>query len=132
MALRIRAVPARADDRWRRRSWAASPAPPPQLATPNIEFHVQPLSLDQFGEPLHRFPAFTATVCNLRPESRGHVRLKSADPRARAGDPARTTCRRAADRRVAVDAIRLTRRIVLQSHAFAAIRAARNSAPAPS
>ena len=48
----------------------------PEHATPNIEFHVQPLSLDKFGEPLHRFPAFTATACNLRPLSRGHVRLK--------------------------------------------------------
>lgn len=49
--------------------------------TPNIEFHVQPLSLEKFGEPLHRFPAITVSVCNLRPESRGHVRIRSADPR---------------------------------------------------
>jgi choline dehydrogenase len=90
----------------------------PEHATPNIEFHVQPLSLDKFGEPLHRFPAFTATACNLRPLSRGHVRLKSSDPFAAPAiqpnylsDPA--------DARVAVDAIRLVRRIVMESRAFA-------------
>jgi choline dehydrogenase len=51
-----------------------------RFETPNIEFHVQPLSLDRFGEPLHDFPAITVSVCNLRPESRGHVRITSADP----------------------------------------------------
>ena len=50
--------------------------------TPNLEYHVQPLSLDKFGDPLHPFPAFTASVCNLRPASRGYVRIKSPDPRA--------------------------------------------------
>ena len=60
----------------------------PQFATPNLQFHVQPLSLDRFGTPLHRFDAFTATACNLRPESRGSIRLKSADPDAGARDPA--------------------------------------------
>lgn len=48
--------------------------------TPNLEYHVQPLSLEKFGEPLHPFPAFTASVCNLRPTARGHVRIASADP----------------------------------------------------
>ena len=48
----------------------------------NIEFHIQPLSLDRFGEPLHRFDAITPSVCNLQPTSRGHVRIKSADPTA--------------------------------------------------
>jgi choline dehydrogenase len=52
----------------------------PRFDTPNIEFHVQPLSLEKFGDPLHRFPAITVSVCNLRPESRGHVRIRSADP----------------------------------------------------
>src|SRR5262249_42017166 len=52
----------------------------PEYAPPNIQFHVQPLSLDKFGEPLHRFPAFTATACDLRPRSRGHIRLKNKDP----------------------------------------------------
>src|SRR4030095_1915369 len=46
----------------------------------NIQFHVQPLSLDKFGDPLHTFPAFTTSVCNLQPASRGSVRLRSADP----------------------------------------------------
>jgi choline dehydrogenase len=48
--------------------------------TPNIEFHVQPLSLEKFGDALHTFPAITVSVCNLRPESRGHVRVRSANP----------------------------------------------------
>src|SRR5207237_4567346 len=48
----------------------------------NIEWHVQPLSLDKFGDPLHNFPAITPSVCNLRPSSRGWVRVKSPDPGA--------------------------------------------------
>ena len=52
----------------------------PELAWPNLEYHVQPLSLDAFGEPLHRFDAFTASVCNLNPTSRG----PGADPLAAA------------------------------------------------
>jgi choline dehydrogenase len=89
----------------------------PEHATPNLQFHVQPLSLDRFGEPLHSFAAFTATACNLRPRSRGYIRLKSADPLAAPAiqpnylaDPV--------DKEVAVDAIRLVRRIVLDSAAF--------------
>jgi choline dehydrogenase len=79
-------------------------------ATPDLEYHVQPLSLDRFGEPLHPFPAFTASVCNLRPESRGVVRLKSPDPTAvPAISPNYLATER--DRSVAADAIRLTRRI---------------------
>src|SRR5262249_27820 len=50
----------------------------PSQPTPNIEWHVQPLSLDKFGDPLHPFPAITPSVCNLRPTSRGWVRIKSA------------------------------------------------------
>ncbi len=53
----------------------------PEQARANVEYHVQPLSLEKFGEPLHAFPAFTASVCNLRPASRGHVRI--AQPRRR-------------------------------------------------
>src|SRR3569623_1629949 len=84
----------------------------------NIQYHVQPLSLDKFGEPLHAYPAFTASVCNLRPQSRGHIRLKSADPmEPPAIQPRYLTAE--ADRRVAVEAITLTRRIVLESRAFA-------------
>ncbi|MCY4549056.1 MAG: GMC family oxidoreductase N-terminal domain-containing protein [Defluviicoccus sp.] len=78
--------------------------------TANLQYHVQPLSLDRFGEPLHRFPAFTASVCNLRPESRGSVCLKSPDPRE-APAIAPNYLSTPGDRRVAVEAIRLTRRI---------------------
>jgi choline dehydrogenase len=80
-------------------------------ATANIEFHVQPLSLDKFGEPLHTFPAFTVSVCNLRPTSRGHVRLKSPDPRA-APAIRLNYLSTPEDQRVAVDSLRLARRIV--------------------
>jgi choline dehydrogenase len=93
----------------------------PEYATPNIEFHVQPLSLDKFGDPLHPFPAFTATACNLRPESRGHVRLKGSDPFAPpAIQPNYLTT--PSDRHLAVEAIRLMRRIVLESRAYAPYR----------
>jgi choline dehydrogenase len=82
----------------------------PSFATPNLQYHIQPLSLDRFGEPLHPFPAFTASVCNLRPTSRGTVSLRSADPDAQPLiDPNYLATEE--DRRVAVDAIRLTRRI---------------------
>jgi choline dehydrogenase len=77
----------------------------------NIQFHVQPLSLDKFGDPLHEFPAFTASVCNLQPTSRGFVRLRSADP---ADKPVikPNYLSTDEDRRVAVDSIRVARRIV--------------------
>jgi choline dehydrogenase-like flavoprotein len=82
----------------------------PAFATANLEFHVQPLSLDKFGDPLHPFAAFTMSVCNLRPESRGSIHVGSSDsrdhPKIR---PNYLTAE--ADRHVAVDAIRLTRRI---------------------
>ena len=79
-------------------------------ASANLEYHVQPLSLEKFGEQLHGFPAFTASVCNLRPTSRGHVRIASGDSFAA---PRITTNYLAteADRKVAADALRLTRRI---------------------
>jgi choline dehydrogenase-like flavoprotein len=90
----------------------------PHFATPNLQFHVQPLSLDRFGSPLHSFDAFTATACNLRPESRGSIRVKSADPaEAPAIQPNYLDAE--ADKAVAVDAIRLLRRIVLESRPFA-------------
>jgi len=84
----------------------------PAQPTPNLEFHVQPLSLDKFGDPLHPFPAFTASVCNLRPASRGHVRIKSADPRAH---PAIMLNYLSApqDQTIAAASLRLARRIVL-------------------
>ena len=80
---------------------------------PNIEYHVQPLSLDAFGEPLHPFPAFTASVCNLNPTSRGTVQVKSArfeDAPAIAPNYLSTE----EDRKVAADSLRVTRRIVVQ------------------
>ncbi len=79
----------------------------------NVEYHVQPLSLDAFGSPLHTFPAFTASVCNLRPASRGTVRIVSPDPSA-APRIAPNYLSVDADRQVAADSIRLTRRIVSQ------------------
>ncbi|MBT5570649.1 MAG: choline dehydrogenase, partial [Alphaproteobacteria bacterium] len=85
----------------------------PSLEFPNLQYHVQPLTLEKFGEPLHPFPAFTASVCNLRPESRGTVHIKSGAP----GDKPSIRpnyLSAAADRMVAVEAIRLTRRIVNQ------------------
>jgi choline dehydrogenase len=85
----------------------------PRFATPNLEYHVQPLSLAAFGGALDPFPAFTASVANLRPQSRGSSHVVSADPHTPPAirpnylaDPA--------DRQVAVDAVRLTRRIVAQ------------------
>ncbi len=83
----------------------------PSYATANIEYHIQPLSLDKFGDPLHDFPAFTASVCNLRPTSRGSVRIKSADPHA-APAIAPNYLSTQEDRKVAADSLRLTRRIV--------------------
>jgi choline dehydrogenase len=83
----------------------------PAFETPNVEYHVQPLSLGRFGEPLHSFPAITASVCNLRPTSTGRVRLKSpeaTDPPAIAPNYLATE----EDRRVAADSIRLTRAIM--------------------
>jgi choline dehydrogenase len=82
----------------------------PSLEWPNLQYHVQPLSLDKFGEPLHPFPAFTASVCNLNPTSRGTVRLTSPDFRA-PPEIRPNYLSTDADRRVAVAAIRLTRRI---------------------
>jgi choline dehydrogenase len=79
----------------------------------NIQYHVQPLSLDRFGEPLHAFPAFTASVANVQPTSRGHIRLKTSDPAdAPAIQPNYLSTDE--DRRVAADSIRVTRNIVAQ------------------
>jgi choline dehydrogenase len=80
---------------------------------PNIEYHVQPLSLDAFGEPLHDFPAFTASVCNLNPTSRGTVQIKSARFDA-APAIAPNYLSTTEDRKVAADSLRVTRRIVSQ------------------
>ena len=79
--------------------------------TPNLQFHIQPLSLDKFGDSLHDFPAFTASVANLRPTSRGSIHARSPDADA---PPiiAPNYLSTVEDRRVAADAIRVTRRIV--------------------
>jgi choline dehydrogenase len=80
-------------------------------ATPNLQYHVQPLSLDKFGDPLHGFPAFTASVCNLRPTSRGHVRIGARDSYA-APKITPNYLSTPEDRQVAARALALTRRIV--------------------
>jgi choline dehydrogenase-like flavoprotein len=86
----------------------------PDYATANLEFHFQPLSLDKWGDGLHPFPAFTASVCNVRPSSRGHVHVTSPEPLAPpAIQPNYLSTDE--DRRVAVDALRITRRIVAQA-----------------
>jgi choline dehydrogenase-like flavoprotein len=79
----------------------------------NIQFHVQPLSLDRFGTPLHRFPAITVSPCNLRPSSRGTVRL-TAIGLAAAPEIRPNYLSTDEDRRIAADAIRLTRRLMRQ------------------
>jgi choline dehydrogenase len=103
---------------WRRGPLTMSPSQlgvftrsDPSVELPDLEYHVQPLSLERFGEPLHSFPAFTASVCQLRPASRGWIRLASGDWRDAPliqpnylSDPL--------DRAVAANAIRVTRRIV--------------------
>jgi choline dehydrogenase len=83
----------------------------PSQPTPNIEWHVQPLSLDKFGDPLHNFPAITPSVCNLRPESRGFVRIKTRNS-ADYPEIKLNYLQAESDRRVAVDAMRFTRRIM--------------------
>jgi choline dehydrogenase len=83
----------------------------PEQATPNLQYHVQPLSLEKFGDPLHGFPAFTASVCNLRPTSRGHVRIASGDSYA-APKITPNYLSTTEDRKTAAAALGLTRRIV--------------------
>lgn len=85
----------------------------PEKETPDLQYHVQPVTLEKFGEPVHPFPAITASVCNLRPESRGSVHLKGPDFTA-APDIRPRYLTAEADRDVAVRSIRLTRRIVNQ------------------
>lgn len=85
----------------------------PSQTRANVEYHVQPLSLERFGENLHEFPAFTASVCNLRPTSRGRVQILSPDT----AQPPSILCNYLSteeDRQVAVQSIRLTRHIVGQ------------------
>ena len=85
----------------------------PALAWPDLQYHVQPLSLDAFGEPLHRFNAFTASVCNLNPTSRGQVQIRSNRPEdAPAIQPNYLSTDH--DRQIAAQSLRLTRRIAAQ------------------
>ena len=86
----------------------------PDYATANLQFHFQPLSLDKWGDGLHRFGAFTASVANLRPSSRGSVHLASADLES-APVIAPNYLDTGEDRRVAVESLKLTRRIVSQA-----------------
>jgi choline dehydrogenase len=83
----------------------------PAQPTANIEWHVQPLSLDKFGDPLHPFPAVTPSVCNLRPGSRGWVRIQSPDA-SRYPEIKLNYLSTAEDRKVAVEGMRFTRRIM--------------------
>ncbi len=85
----------------------------PAQAHPNLQYHVQPLSLDAFGQPLHRFDAFTASVCNLNPTSRGtvHIRGPGAEEAPAIAPNYLSTPE---DRQVAAESLRLTRRIVAQ------------------
>ncbi len=83
----------------------------PEQKSANVEYHVQPLSLEKFGENLHTFNAFTASVCNLRPTSRGSVHINSIDPEAPPViSPNYLSTKE--DRKVAVESLRLTRKIV--------------------
>ena len=83
----------------------------PAEATPDIEWHVQPLSLEKFGDPLHPFPAITPSVCNLRPTSRGHVRIKGPDPFA-APEIRLNYLSTTHDQQVAARSMRFTRKIM--------------------
>ena len=85
----------------------------PEREHSNIQFHVQPLSLEAFGQPLHTWPGMTASVCNLNPTSRGTVMLKSKDPRA-APAIAPNYLDTEEDRQVAADSIRVARNIMSQ------------------
>jgi choline dehydrogenase len=92
----------------------------PSRERANIQFHLQPLSLDKFGEPLHTFPALTVSVCNVQPTSRGHVLLRSADP-ADAPKIKPNYLATDEDRAVAADSIRVARNVMTQP-ALAAYR----------
>jgi len=85
----------------------------PSRERANIQFHLQPLSLDKFGEPLHTFPALTVSVCNVQPTSRGHVRLRSADP-ADAPKIKPNYLATDEDRTVAADSLRVARNVMTQ------------------
>ena len=88
------------------------------FATPNLQFHIAPMSTDNLGDgALHKFPAFTPTICNLRPTSRGEIQLKSNDtrisPKIKMNYLSSTE-----DKEVAAKALKITRKIILESNAF--------------
>lgn len=83
-------------------------------ATPNLQFHFQPLSLDKWGDGLHPFGALTASVCNLRPSSRGHVAIRSPEP-AVPPEIAPRYLSTEEDRAVAVASLKLARHIASQA-----------------
>ncbi|MCY0093783.1 GMC family oxidoreductase [Hoeflea ulvae] len=85
-----------------------------RIGTPDLEYHVQPVTLEAFGQAPHDFPAITASVCHLRPESRGHVRITSPDPSAHP-EIQPNYLSTEGDRAVAANAVRLTRRIMSQA-----------------
>lgn len=86
----------------------------PHQERANIQFHVQPLSLDKFGDPLHRFPAITVSACNLRPTSRGEIRITARAPEEKPSIAPHYLAT-PEDRQVAADAIRVTRRLMKQA-----------------
>ncbi len=86
----------------------------PSVSTPDLEYYVQPLSLDKFGDPLHAFPAFTASVLDLRPKSRGQITIRDRDPNS-APKIAPMYLSHEEDRIKAVRGLRLTRRIAEQA-----------------
>ena len=90
----------------------------PSLATPNLQFHIAPMSTDKLGgDTLHKFPAFTPTICNIRPTSRGQISIASNDTR---DDPLITMNYLSTDedKKIALKAIKITRNIILNSKAF--------------
>ena len=82
----------------------------PELATPDVQFHLILFSADRPGQPLHRFSGFTASVCQLRPESRGSVMIRSPDPEEHPTIVANYLATET-DRRCIVDGLRLARRL---------------------
>ena len=105
---------------------------PASEARANIQFHVQPLSLDKFGEPLHRFAAITLSACNLRPTSRGSVRIKIHRSASCADDRASVTWRPIKDRTIAADyPSRATRRLAGPAGNRLGVSRRRNFCPVP-
>jgi len=101
----------------------------PEIATPDIQFHIQPLSSQAPGHGLDRFSAFTTSVCQLRPESRGHVRIVSPDPRAHPEILANYLAT-ATDRQTMIEGVRIGRRIAAAPPLAEIVRTEREPGPA--